>query len=65
MSQENVELVRSGYRAFAEGDIETVLSVLDPQITLEEREATLDTPSTYHIHQALVTVATVSRAWRT
>ena len=46
MSQENVELVRSGYRAFAEGDIETVLSVLDPQITLEEREATLDTPST-------------------
>ena len=61
MSQENVELVRSGYRAFAEGDIETVLSVLDPQITLEEREATLDTPSTYHGHQGFLDmVATVN-----
>ncbi|MEK6251884.1 MAG: nuclear transport factor 2 family protein [Actinomycetota bacterium] len=54
MSQENVELVRSGYRAFAEGNIETVLSLLDPDITLEEREPTLNTPSTYHGHQGLL-----------
>ena len=54
MSEENLELVRSGYKAFAEGDIETVLSLLDPDITLEEREPTLDTPSTYHGHQGIL-----------
>ena len=54
MSEENLELVRSGYKTFAEGDIETVLSLLDPDITLEEREPTLDTPSIYHGHQGLL-----------
>ena len=54
MSQENVELVRGGYEAFAEGDTDTVLSLLDPDITLEERERTLDTPSIYHGAQGLV-----------
>ena len=49
-----MEVVRSGYIAFAEGDIETVLSLLDPNVTLEEREPTLDTPSIYHGHQGLL-----------
>ncbi len=47
-------MVRGGYKAFAEGDIETVLSLLDPDITLEEREPTLDTPSTYHGDQGIL-----------
>jgi ketosteroid isomerase-like protein len=32
MSQENVELVRRGYEAFARGDIEAVLELLDPDV---------------------------------
>jgi hypothetical protein len=54
VSQENVELVRKGYAAWAEGDIETVFSLLHPDIALEEREETLDTPSTYHGRQGLI-----------
>jgi len=54
MSQENVEIVRRGYQAFAEGDMETVLRLLDPNITLQEREQTLDTPRVYHGHQGLL-----------
>jgi ketosteroid isomerase-like protein len=32
MSQENVEIVRSGYEAFARGDIEGVLEIMDPEV---------------------------------
>ena len=32
MSQENVEIVRRGYEAFDRGDIQTVLSLMDPEI---------------------------------
>jgi uncharacterized protein len=32
MSQENLEIVRRGYEAFERGDIQTVLSLLDPEI---------------------------------
>jgi uncharacterized protein len=32
MSQENVEIVRSGYEAFARGDIEGVLGIMDPEV---------------------------------
>jgi uncharacterized protein len=32
MSQENVEIVRSGYEAFARGDIEEVLEIMDPDV---------------------------------
>jgi ketosteroid isomerase-like protein len=32
MSQENVETIRRGYEAFARGDVEAVLEVLDPDV---------------------------------
>jgi uncharacterized protein len=32
MSQENVEIVRSGYEAFARGDVDSVLDRLDPEV---------------------------------
>ena len=32
MSQEDVEIVRSGYEAFARGDIEGVLEIMDPEV---------------------------------
>jgi uncharacterized protein len=32
MSQENVESVRRGYEAFARGDLDAVLAVLDPDV---------------------------------
>ncbi len=34
MSQENVELIRGGYEAFARGDVDAVLGRLDPEIEL-------------------------------
>jgi ketosteroid isomerase-like protein len=32
MSQENVEIVRGGYEAFARGDVDSVLDGLDPEV---------------------------------
>jgi ketosteroid isomerase-like protein len=32
MSQENVEIVRGGYEAFARGDVEGVLEIMDPDV---------------------------------
>jgi ketosteroid isomerase-like protein len=32
MSEENVEIVRKGYEAFARGDIQAVLSLMDSEI---------------------------------
>jgi ketosteroid isomerase-like protein len=32
MSQENVEIVRGAYEAFARGDIEGVLEIMDPEV---------------------------------
>jgi ketosteroid isomerase-like protein len=54
MSQANVEVVRSGYEAFAEGDIERVLGLLDSELISEEGEQTLDTPGTYYGPQGLL-----------
>jgi ketosteroid isomerase-like protein len=47
MSQENVELVRRGYEAFAQGDIEAALAMLHPDIRIEDHDRSLETPTTY------------------
>ena len=47
MSQENVELVRQGYEAFAQGDIEAALAMFDPEIRIEDHDRSLETPTTY------------------
>ena len=38
MSQENVNLLRAAYAAFAEGDVPAVLAAMDPQIRWNEAE---------------------------
>jgi uncharacterized protein len=38
MSQENVNIVLSIYEAFTKGDVDTVLSLLDPQVEWNEAE---------------------------
>jgi uncharacterized protein len=41
MSQENVEIVRSGYEAFARGDLEGVLEIMDPDVVWDPALAPL------------------------
>jgi ketosteroid isomerase-like protein len=38
VSQENVNLVRGAYAAFAEGDVPAVLAIMDPEIVWNEAE---------------------------
>ena len=38
MSQENVNIVREMYAAFAKGDVSTVIAALDPQVQWWEAE---------------------------
>lgn len=48
MSQANVELIRRGYRAFGEGDVETVLEVLHPELEAHDHGAVPDVATTHH-----------------
>ena len=56
MSQENAELVRQGYEAFAQGDIEAALATLDPDIRVEDHDRSLETPTTYHGRDGFLTL---------
>jgi ketosteroid isomerase-like protein len=47
MSQENVEIVRRAFDAFARGDLEAVVATLDPAVKLEDHDRSLDSPATY------------------
>ena len=53
MSAENVEIVRSGLEAFAEGRLEAVFAVCDPGIELEVSDAYFDAPRTYRGHEGM------------
>jgi ketosteroid isomerase-like protein len=50
MSQGNVERVRSGYEAFARGDLDGVLEVLDPEIEVHPPPEFLGKGASYHGH---------------
>jgi uncharacterized protein len=64
MSQENVELVRRGYEAFAEGDIEAALAMFQPDIQVEDHERSLETPTSYHGRDGFLTLfATVNEGF--
>ena len=56
MSQQNVELVRRGYEAFAEGDIESALAMLHPGIQIEDHDRSLETPTTYEGRDGFLTL---------
>jgi ketosteroid isomerase-like protein len=47
MSQENVEVVRRIYAAFNDGDLETVLTFIDPDIEWNASDVFFDQPRTY------------------
>jgi ketosteroid isomerase-like protein len=47
MSQANVALVRRGYEAFAQGDLEAALAMLHPDVRIEDHDRSLETPTTY------------------
>jgi ketosteroid isomerase-like protein len=64
MSQENVEIVRRAYEAFAQGDIEAALAMCDPDIQVEDHERTLETPTSYHGRDGFLTLfATVNEGF--
>lgn len=49
----NVDLVRSGYEAFAKGDVPSVLAIIDPNVEWIEAEG-FPTAGTYRGHDAVV-----------
>jgi ketosteroid isomerase-like protein len=64
VSQENVELVRRGYEAFAQGDIEAALAMCQPDIQVEDHERSLETPTSYHGRDGFLTLfATVNEGF--
>jgi ketosteroid isomerase-like protein len=52
MSQENVEIVRRAYAAFNDGDLGTVLAILDPDIEWNASDVFFDQPRTYRGRRA-------------
>jgi ketosteroid isomerase-like protein len=64
MSQENMELVRRGYEAFAHGNIEGVLAMFHPDIQVEDHDRSLETPSAYHGREGFLSLfATVNEGF--
>jgi ketosteroid isomerase-like protein len=64
MSQENTELVRRGYEAFAQGDVEAAMAMLHPDIQVEDHDRSLETPMTYHGRDGFLTLfATVNEGF--
>jgi ketosteroid isomerase-like protein len=64
MSQENVEIVRRAYEAFARGDIEAALAIVQPDIQIEDHERSLETPTSYHGRDGFLTLfATVNEGF--
>jgi uncharacterized protein len=59
MSQENIELMRRGYDAMQRRDIETLLSLLDPEVEMHDRPEAPDARS-YRGHEGVLTALRVS-----
>ena len=53
MSQENVEIIRKAYEAFARGDGGAILNILHPEVEIHDHDAP-DRPSPYHGHEGWV-----------
>jgi ketosteroid isomerase-like protein len=64
MSEENLELVRRGYEAFAQGSIEEALAMFHPDIQVEDHERSLETPTSYHGREGFLALfATVNEGF--
>ena len=53
MSQENVEIVRSGYAALAEQGVEAMLAFADPQFEATTPPSLASEPDTYRGHEGV------------
>ena len=53
MSQQNVQIVRDGLAASAEGNLDAVFAGCDPGIELEVSDAYFDAPHTYRGHEGM------------
>ena len=59
-----MELVRRGYEAFAQGDIEAALAMLHPDVRIEDHDRSLETPTTYDGPDGLLSLfATVTEGF--
>lgn len=54
MSEENVNLARRGYEALAAGDLEAVLALLDPDVSVEVHTGRPDLPEMLHGHKGFL-----------
>jgi uncharacterized protein len=54
MSQQNIDVVRAGFEAFARGDIEAVLRLCDEDIVVNEPAEMLDTPPRHRGHSGVL-----------
>jgi uncharacterized protein len=54
MSQQNIDVVRAGFDAFARGDIESVLRLCDEDIVVNEPAEMPDTPPRHHGHAGVL-----------
>ena len=50
MPAENVQIARSGYELLAAGDLDRVLEIIDPDITIEVHTGRPDLPETRTLH---------------
>jgi len=53
MAIDNVEIVRRGYRAFAEGGVEAILQFIDPEIEWHMSAAFTDEPHVFRGHDGV------------
>jgi uncharacterized protein len=65
MSKENVEIVRRGYEAFDRGDIQTVLSLMDPEVETRLDTAVPDWEPRYGRDGFLKAIETWLAPWET
>jgi ketosteroid isomerase-like protein len=56
MSEENVEIVRRGYKAFSDADLETLLNLMDPEIEVVPPRSNPDW-QLYHGHEGFLAFA--------
>src|SRR2546423_928400 len=54
MSQENVEIVRSAFQAFEQGDMEAVLRLCDENIEITQASELLGVPRNQHGHAGVL-----------
>jgi ketosteroid isomerase-like protein len=53
VSQDNVEIVRNGYAALAEGGVEAVLDAIDPEFEATTPPSLASEPDTYRGHDGI------------